>query len=75
MTDSPFKRGTFVRIVGESGQFTVMSNHLAEDGSVSLYGGDVDPGGRRGSRAIMPSKLKEEDRSDVLRKLRRRDHE
>lgn len=51
--------GDWVRIKGEQGVFRVMRLPLEGkgDGSVSLYGGDKNPEGRRGYRAVMPARL------------------
>lgn len=52
----PFAIGEWVRVVGSQGVFKVMG--WAKDGSAWLYGGDPNPLGRRGSRAVMPDRLK-----------------
>lgn len=66
--------GTLVRFKsGDSGTYRVMDDKLAPDGSVRLYGGDVDPMGRRQSRAGRPENLVPEDRKDVLKRMKRRD--
>jgi len=52
---SPFAIGDWVRIKGGQGVFRVMG--YAKDGSLHLYGGDKDPKGHRGSRAVMPAVL------------------
>jgi hypothetical protein len=54
--DRPYAIGDWVRIAGSPSIYKVMG--YSKDGSVSLYGGDPDPNGRRGSRAIMPDRLK-----------------
>lgn len=48
--------GAWVRIRGERGVFVVKST-ASKDGSVTLYGGDRDPRGHRGFRAVMPERL------------------
>jgi hypothetical protein len=56
MTDpATFAVGDWVRIKGQQGVFRVQGFH--KDGSVALYGGDKDPRGHRGSRAVMPDRL------------------
>lgn len=57
----------------DRGTYEVMSVTLSPDGSVSLYGGDLDPNGRRGYRAVMPERLMLEDRRNVLIKRHRQD--
>lgn len=52
----PFDIGDWVRIAGSQDVFKVMG--WAKDGSVWLYGGSPNPLGRRGSRAVMPDRLK-----------------
>lgn len=59
VVDSPFVKGTWVRIVGSQGTFKVMSNLLNPDGSLTLYGGDKNPRGHRRYRAVMPDRLVE----------------
>lgn len=54
--DRPFAIGDWVRIAGSPSIYKVMG--YSKDGSVSLYGGDPNPLGRRGSRAVMPDRLK-----------------
>lgn len=50
--------GDWVRVKGEQGTYKVMRLPLeGRDGSVLLYGGDKDPRGRRGYRAVMPDRL------------------
>ena len=53
-----FKEGDRVTIVGERGVYTVQKDQPNKDGSITLYGGDVNPNGNRGSRYIMPKRLK-----------------
>jgi len=70
--------GTLVRLrpgQADLGTYTVMSSDPAPDGSITLYGGDVDPNGHRRWRAVMPDRLQLEDRRDVLRKRARQDHD
>ena len=50
-------KDTQVRIVGDRGTYKVMSTELNADGSVTLFGGDMDPGGRQSFRAVMPERL------------------
>lgn len=59
VVDSPFAKDTWVRIVGQQGVFKVMRSLLNPDGSLTLYGGDKNPRGHRGYRAVMPSRLVE----------------
>lgn len=44
-------------IKGERGQFTVQKDELNRDGSVHLYGGDLNPNGIRHFRDVMPGRL------------------
>jgi hypothetical protein len=53
-----FKAGDRVNIVGERGVYTVQNDQPNKDGSITLYGGDVNPNGNRGSRYIMPKRLR-----------------
>ena len=68
-----FTEGMQVRFKpgGELGTYRMFSDTLAPDGSVTLYGGDVDPGGYRQFRSIMPDRLQPEARPEVLRKIKR----
>lgn len=72
-TTTEFRYGMQVRLNDgpELGTFVVMSNEPYADGSITLYGGDVDRGGYRKYRSIMPDRLKMEDRKEILRKLNR----
>lgn len=53
-----FKVGDRVNIVGERGVYTVKKDEPNKDGSISLFGGDVNPNGNRGARYIMPNRLR-----------------
>jgi hypothetical protein len=57
----------------DSGSYVLMSATPAPDGSLSLYGGDVDPNGHRRYRAVMPERLQIEDRREVLAKRKRQE--
>lgn len=57
--DSPFPKGTWVRITGAQGTFRVMKNLLNPDGSLTLYGGDKNPRGHRSFRSVLPARLVE----------------
>lgn len=48
--------GEYVSIRGEAGVFKVVG--FGKDGSVALYGGSQDPNAHRGSRAVMPDRLR-----------------
>mgnify|MGYP001023319426 CR=1 FL=1 len=77
MTTSDFPKGTQVRLKpgeGELGTFCVFTDVLGKDGSVTVYGGDVDPGGYRSFRSFMPDRLTAEHRPEILRKLKRHAH-
>jgi hypothetical protein len=69
----PLEEGALVRITGDRGSYVVMSSALAPDGSVTLYGGDVDPNGHRSYRSVMPNRIVPEDRKTVLSKRKRQD--
>lgn len=76
-TTSEFPEGMQVRLKpgeGELGTFRVYTDVLAADGSVTVYGGDVDPGGYRQFRSFMPDRLMAENRTEILRKLKRHAH-
>ena len=49
--------GDRVRIEGERGTYKVFRSEPYKDGSILLYGGDSNPNGVRGFRAVMPAKL------------------
>jgi hypothetical protein len=57
MTTTEFSMGETVQVVGERGSYVVKRVEPWVDGSILLYGGDTDPNGIRGFRAIMPDKL------------------
>lgn len=48
--------GEWVKVKGERGLYRVKSI-TSKDGSVTLYGGDRDPRGHPGFRAVMPERL------------------
>lgn len=52
-----YERGDKVRIVGERGVYRIYRSELGADGSVLLYGGDTDPNGVQGFKAVMPNKI------------------
>lgn len=54
-------------IRGERGQFTVYCDDLNRDGSVQLYGGDLNPNGIRNFRDIMPGRLSIDKRKTYKR--------
>lgn len=58
---------------GDNGTYVLMSATPSTDGSLLLYGGDVDPSGHRRYRSIMPERLQMEDRREVLAKRRRQE--
>ena len=53
-----FGPGDVVKICGEIGVFKVLNPPYASDGSVRLWGGDKDPNGHHGHRAVMPARVK-----------------
>lgn len=57
MTTDKFAKGDRVRIEGERGTYKVNKDDPNSDGSISLFGGDMDPNGRQGHRAVLPSRL------------------
>lgn len=57
-TMTEWKAGDRVTIIGERGVYTVQKDEPNKDGSITLYGGDINPNGNRGSRYIMPKRLK-----------------
>lgn len=61
-----FNDGDKVRIEGERGTYKVHRGEPWKDGSILLYGGDSNPMGVRGFRAVMPSKLVVERRSQPI---------
>lgn len=78
MTTSEFKNGTQVRIKpgkGELGTYRVFRGEPREDGSILVYGGDADPSGYRAFRDFRVANLMEENRPEILRKLRRQSHD
>ncbi len=60
-----FKKGDEVKISGEHGVFRVYRDEVEKDGSYTLYGGSKDPGGIRGFRSIMPSRLSYDKRKKL----------
>lgn len=50
-------KGDRVRIEGERGAFKVWRTEPSKDGSLVLFGGDLDPGGTQSYRDIMPHRL------------------
>jgi hypothetical protein len=48
--------GVWVAIKGETGVFRITT--FGRDGSLGLYGGDASEHGRRGSRSVMPDRLR-----------------
>jgi len=52
-----FEEGDRVMIKGERGSFKVFRAEPGPDGSILLYGGDVNPNGNRRFRSIMPERL------------------
>jgi len=75
---NPLEAGILVRLRpgnDDGGSYVLMADTPAPDGSLSLYGGDVDPNGRRGYRAVMPERLQIEDRREVLAKRKRQESE
>jgi hypothetical protein len=59
---------------GDLGTFRVMSPAVWVDGSIRMYGGDVDRNGYRGFRNAMPDRLMLENRKETLAKLKRQQH-
>lgn len=56
-TTSEYERGDRVRVIGERGTYNVYRSELGPDGSILLYGGDTDPNGVQGFRAVMPNRV------------------
>lgn len=72
----PLVEGMLVRLRpgnADLGSYVLMSIDPAPDGSLTLYGGDVDPSGHRRYRSVMPDRLQIEDRREVLAKRRRQE--
>lgn len=70
----PLEEGILVRLKpgnADLGSYVLMSTVPAPDGSLTLYGGDVDPNGYRRYRSVMPDRLQIEDRREVLAKRKR----
>jgi hypothetical protein len=65
----------FRNLEGDRGTYALMSLTPGADGSLTLYGGDVDPGGHRCYRSVMPERLQLEDRKHILAKRQRQEHE
>lgn len=59
-TEPLFNVNTRVKIDRENGFYWVVG--FGGDDSVTLWGGDADPGGYRSYRSIPPTKLKEDTR-------------
>jgi len=57
-----FNVGDRVKIQGDRGTYIVKSADLGKDGSVLLYGGDMNPNGNQGFRSIMPNRLSPDKR-------------
>lgn len=79
-TDLPpiLEAGLLVRfrnLEGDRGTYVLMSEVPSADGSLTIYGGDIDPGGHRRYRSAMPDRLQLEDRKHVLAKRQRQEHE
>lgn len=77
-TDLPeaLEEGMLVRVrpgYGDAGTYVLMSVIPAADGSLTLYGGDIDPNGHRRYRSVMPERLQVEDRREVLAKRKRQE--
>jgi hypothetical protein len=73
---SPLEVGILVRLRpghADNGSYVLMAVEPAPDGSLNIYGGDVDPNGHRRYRAVMPDRLQIEDRREVLAKRKRQD--
>lgn len=52
-----FEKGDRVRITNERGTYRIHRIEPNDDGSLLLFGGDVDPNGVQGFRAVKPEKL------------------
>lgn len=61
-TTTDFKLGDRVRVGNELGTYKVWREEPGPDGSILLYGGDRDPGGVRGFRAVLPDRLSHDKR-------------
>lgn len=51
------EKGERVRIAGERGTFKVWRTEPSPDGSIVLFGGDMDPNGTQSFRDVMPDQL------------------
>lgn len=52
-----FSKGDHVRVSSERGTYRVYRSEPDKDGSILLFGGDTDPRGIQGFRAVLPEKL------------------
>ena len=59
---SKFDKGDRVRVDGERGTYKVYCEYLYPDGSVLLFGGDMDPNGVQYFRSVLATKLKPDPR-------------
>jgi hypothetical protein len=57
-----YVKGDRVKVVGERGAYVVHRSEPGKDGSILLYGGDVNPNGVRNYRSIMPARLERDKR-------------
>ena len=57
-----FNAGDRVKIVGERGAYIVNRREPSKDGSILLYGGDVNPNGVRNFKSVMPHRLQADKR-------------
>lgn len=63
--------GTLVRFkTGDSGTYHILNATPNSDKSITIYGGDINPMGRRMYRAAHRESLQLEDRTDILRSKR-----
>lgn len=61
-TTIEFVKGDRVRIAGERGTFKVHRTERNPDGSVSLFGGDMDPNGTQSFRDVFSERLSTDKR-------------
>lgn len=52
-----YKTGDRVVVQGDRGSYVVQNDELGSDGSVLVFGGDMNPNGVRKFRSVMPHKL------------------